>query len=258
MGKKNFTLVELLVVIAIIAVLAALLLPALNKARDTAKSAKCLSNLKQLGLIAVQYAGDNTDYFPPATFETLEGNNGFAYGASDPVSTTINGRLWANKLLTTPELVNCPAAQRCTSHTNCATTQWRSSYRFNGYLTGNWNNTHATAGRSDPKKISFVSRPSERYLIQDGRLQCRSSQQCTVVYKSNSKQLVFWVEPRLALHNRSVSMAFVDGHVSSMKYTSLNAGYYFSDPNIYPCLDYVYNNGSSTNPRGYCGFLTIL
>ena len=71
MNKKRvcgFTLVELLVVISIIALLVAILLPALNKARQQAQATACLANLHQIGLATVFYANDWNDYLPRGGF----------------------------------------------------------------------------------------------------------------------------------------------------------------------------------------------
>ena len=62
--KKSFTLIELLVVIAIIAILAAILLPALQSARERAQASGCVSNLKNLTAQAMPYLNDNANFWP--------------------------------------------------------------------------------------------------------------------------------------------------------------------------------------------------
>lgn len=188
-AQQKFTLVELLVVIAIIAVLAAMLLPALSKARQKAVSARCVSNLKQLGLVFHSYLSEFDDW------------------VIAPHTTSMGDTYWERVMGRYMELekeVKAPVAKRRIN--NCPAD---TMYDGRGYtLVYCWSysvNYYASWTAPFGQLMPQVKKPSQSFLLAEGEY----------FYVSNNTLTgITSVKPR---HGGSANFLFFDFHVSSSK-----------------------------------------
>ena len=218
MKHRFFTLIELLVVIAIIAILAAMLLPALNKARMTAQKSKCTGNLKQHSSAVAMYMGDNEDIYPALNY--AGGFSDWKRSLAPYLGITLSAAYDATDKAKLKEgVLQCPLWSIEKSKVwKAAKPEYGGGYGWMyNYISGM---SYYRAAGSHWLKASKVGIPGETIVDGDNMSMFSTVEAAQVILYSptdgNGQGYL------TGIHDDGININWADGHVSSMKVQELN------------------------------------
>lgn len=239
--RSAFTLIELLVVIAIIAILAGMLLPALSKAKEKGRQAKCINNLRQIGIGTTMYAQDHNDQFHVVPGGAIPNDGQWTLNPQSPDLLAPNHRLayWGVAYLPyfggTKEVFRCPSAR--------VVDQWREDGRR--YPAEYWLNSSYGINRyigeiypsGAPRKNTQFQSPSSTIFCQDSAEQRMEGDADSIgLFPGQSQILTQWRFDLASLypgvkfewewyrHNKRCATLWVPGNVSAITFTGFTKG----------------------------------
>lgn len=203
LAASAFTLVELLVVIGIIALLIALLLPALSAAREQSKSVQCLSNLRQMGVMAHAYLVANDGHYPLANYKTDSWDFSIVAGKVVP------GLLWGGR--GDGRVQQCPSFD---GKSNSAGDPY-TGYNYNtSYLGGELIGTKLRPSA----KANQVRQPSCTAMFGDGEYTAGADKYMRAPFFAPGEPLTIarWAGTQGFRHRGRTNVCFCDGHAESL------------------------------------------